>query len=806
MYIIFKNFLTTLRRFKASSILNILGLAVAFASFYIIVTQVRWELTYNKGIPDSDRVYMVEIKSWMDASKFSAFLNRPLTEKCLANSPQIEYGGLLTWNGQDNIVIKKGASVNPYSVYYCESTVSTLKALGFKTITGELKQLSEPKTVIISQSVSALTGCGVNDIIYMGNETSADAARRVVAVYKDFPKNSVMGNNGVVCDIGRQNIDNWSTWNYCVYVKLHNGVNAKQFEEQWAHTVREYFEEQERENLAKGEEKSTAEDMDKSVERYKIRLSNIADTYFEEDLEGLGVIGNKTTTYTLLAIAVLMVLIALINFINFFFALVPLRIKAVNTFKIFGSMPVQLRANFIFEAFGLLVIGLIFAAFFVYIFSGSSIASFVSGSLNPVENIFVFCATILSAIAVALTASIYPAYYITSFPPALVVKGSFGTSKSGRSLRTLLICVQFIISIIFIISTLFVKLQHSYMLKYDMGFNKENLMVTKITKKIAEMNIRESYTAKLLENPQIKAVTYAEGPIVAQNRMGWGRGFKDGQISFQSYPVSWDFLNFMGIEVTEGRNFQKSDQLDSASCLIFNEQAKKEFGLTLGDKINTFSQESPIVGFCDDFKFKPLNFGVSPFAFVVDGVGSWQQPTYTYLRVAAGADIEAVKKHIIETDIQFDPSVLKDQVTITFFDEELGRNYEAERRLAMLITVFAVLSILISLMGVFGLVLFDTQFRKREIAIRKVHGATVGSILELFNTKYVKIVLGCFIVATPLGWYIMSRWTATFAYRTRLYWWVFAAALLIVMIITILTVTARSFKAATENPADSVKE
>jgi putative ABC transport system permease protein len=799
--IILKNFLTTLKRFKASSLLNIFGLAIAFASFYIIMVQVNWDLTYNRGIKDYDKVCMVQIKSFMDASAYSAFLDRPITEQCANDNPSIKSYCLFNEAWQNTILVKKGLNIQSYKVGVARCTPNIIDVFGFKLVSGDLKQIADPKTVIISSNVSKLIGAGVGDAISMAEVYNDSTQRKIVAVYEDFPENSVLGDAGVVVDIGKENINDYSNWNYNVYVKLNSGADPTQCEKQWGEKVRSLMQ-----KFSNSENKMSSEELENEVESYKVRVVKIEDTYFQRDVEGLSATGNIKTTLSLMAIAILIVLIALINFINFFFALVPVRIRAVNTFKIFGSSLFQLRLNFVFEAFGLMFLALLVSVLLVYIFSGTSIATFVSHSLNPAQNIFVFLLTIIFSIVVAVVASVYPAYYITSFSPALVIKGSFGTSRSGRSLRTILISLQFTISIIFIITTIFIKMQHNYMMKYDMGFNKENLLITRITDKIAAMGIRDSYSAKLLQNTQIKEVSYAEGPIVAEQRMGWGRSFKGNNISFQTYPVSWDFLRFMGIKITEGRDFIKSDELDSTSCLIFNEQAKKEFGINLGDRITGFVNNTPVVGFCEDFKFKPLNYGVAPFAFIVDGKASWQQPKYTYIRTTAQADIEKVKEYVEETALQFDGSITKDYLSLSFFDEELGKNYDKEQRLSKLLTLSALLSIFISLIGVFGLVLFDCQYRKREIAIRKVHGATVGAILMLFNTKYIKIVFVCFVVAIPTSWYIMESWLNSFAYRIPLFWWVFAAALIIVLIITILTVTIRSYKVAVENPAESVKE
>ncbi|MEG2282575.1 MAG: FtsX-like permease family protein, partial [Rikenellaceae bacterium] len=303
----------------------------------------------------------------------------------------------------------------------------------------------------------------------------------------------------------------------------------------------------------------------------------------------------------------------------------------------------------------------------------------------------------------------------------------------------------------------------------------------------------------------IKEATWIDNNIVADGRMTWGRDYKGKSIEYQCCPVSSNFFEFMDIEIIEGRDFTGDDNLKPEGALIFNETAQKEFGLVVGDKIYGAIGEAEIIGICKDFNSKPLQQGVAPITLYLFGSEPWRSLIHLYIRTTANADIKSVIDYIKTTTVEFDPSKSKDAIEVMFFDEELGKLYYKEDRLSTLITTFSVISIIISLMGVFGLVMFETQYRRKEIGLRRVHGASQREILKMFNRKYIIIVLVCFVIAAPVTYYILSVWVSQFAYHAPISWWIFALALLLVLFITITTVTVRSYKSANEDPVSSIK-
>lgn len=809
MKIAFRNFLTTLRRYKISSLLNVIGLTLAFTAFYVIMTQVWWELGYNRSLHEADRIYLVENEDWYEPGKWSSWLNRPVPERVIASTAGVEVGGCM-WGGFGSGTCwtsnEPSFGYNKFSASCGSVSLPFLDVFAFRSVEGDVHDIGKPKSVIVSREAAERMRVGVGSLIWVDtDEPQPDGAMEVVAVFEDFPDNSLLGECEVVKNLGETNLYTTSEWSFNYFVKFRPGADPDEFARQWTNVNQEMQREAAEKRAAAGD---AADDDDESG-IYGVRLSPVSDLYFESDSQAPCRQGSVVTTYTLLGIAVLVIVLAFINFVNFFFALVPVRIRTVNTFKVFGAPASSLRFNFVFEAFGLVLIALLAAWYVSFALQGTEFASYISASLALSQNLEVVGLVAVVAFVMALAASLYPAWYITSFAPALVVKGSFGGTRSGRRLRTLLLGVQFFISIGLIIATSFIRLQHDYMMHYDMGFDKENLLAVRLSERGAA-----SYDAlrqKLLSDPQVKDVTGATSRLVSVGRMDWGREFKGRQVAFQSYVVQPDFLRVMGIPITDGRDFLESDFDKELGTMIFNEAARREFEMQVGDRINGFvSPDEQIVGFCADFNFKPLQYGVSPFCFYllpkkIQQENYWHLPHVVYVRMTPGADIAAVTAHIRRCIAEVDPRTEPGDIVVRVFDEELGLEYDNERKLTAIVGLFALLAVVIALMGVFGLVLFETQHRRREIAVRRVMGASRGEILAMFNRRYVMLVAVCFVLAVPVSIWAVRHWLAGFAYAVPLYWWVFALALAGVLAVTALTVTVRSWRAVNENPAESVK-
>ena len=792
------DFLMLLRRYKVSSVLNIAGMGLAFAAAYLMLVQVVFDFSYNRSLPDAADIYRLEYPSWYTDGRWDTSWNRHNPLAYCEGIPEVEAAATFRCEGYTNrdYSIRRNDTIDNLTMNSTNCERAGLDVFGFECVAGSFDDFIGPYTAVVSESAAKRLGLSVGDVIHSGRgATEGSHTLTIVAVYRDFPEPSSVANNDMFVGMVPVEQHDRSNWNDPFYLRLAPGTLPETVEEKMKVFLREQL----------SNDGYSQEEIGRLLPTKAPRLNNVCDIYFSRDTEGNdGPTGNISTTYTLLSIAVLVIVIAFINFINFFFALIPVRIRAVNTRKIFGASNARLRVGFVAETVGLFVVALAVAYGLVVIFNDTQMATYLSTSAAVGRNLPLALGFVAVAVAAGILISLYPIFYITSFSPAFVIKGSFQATRSGRVLRYTLVGVQYVISIALIIVTLFIQMQHNYMMNYDMGFDKGGILAVD-GPTMYNYQQMDALAEKLRQNPMVTDVTFSAGDIVAPQRMGWGREFRDKTISFQCYPVAWNFLDFMGIKVVEGRDFTKDDYQRASGVFIFNENAKQSFELTLDDKVYGHAGKTDIAGFCEDFHFKPLQYGVEPFCFYVFGSAPWYYPSHVYVRIAAGTGIREAIRYVREAVMAFDPSLEADKVYVRIFDEELGKYYDAEERLARLIAAFSLLSIVISMLGVFGLVLFETQYRRKEIGIRRVNGASVRSILEMFNLQFLRIVGICTVIALPISYYIVDRWLQGFATRMPMHWWVFVAAVIIVGLITVVTVTARSWRAANENPINAIQ-
>lgn len=807
MYI--RNFLTLLRRYTTSSVLNIVGMAVAFAAVYLIAVQVKFDLSYNRVIKNSERIYRLEYPSWSGDGTWDCNWNRQLPDEISAACPEIVTAGSMdmVFNSQyqDEYSVKRNSTIENFTIKVGGAELGALAVFPFEFVEGGIDdEFKAYYGMIISETVANRYNLKVGDRINYGRGAVNQAQRTISGIYRDFPKPSTMAMSEGYILMPEAGPEDASNWNTPYYILLHEDASPTKVAEKM------------RENLVDYCHKRglSDEDIAKEIDLVAPRLTPIADLYFADDTEAEWYHGSRTTTYTLIAIAVLILVISFINFVNFFFALIPSRIRAVNNYKIFGAPTAKLRLNFLFETVGLILVSLFGAAVIVVLFADTPLKEYISTSVAINENWALAGAMALGVLLFGVVVSLYPAWYITKFSPAFVIKGDFSASKSGRILRYTLVGVQYVISITLIICSLFVYRQHQYMLSRDMGFDKENLLVASIPYEAvngqwsyeSDYTKRDALLDRLNQNPQIKEIAFGRGEFT-NKRMQWTRPIDNGESEvFNVYVVSWNFLDVMGIDIVEGRDFTTTDEQSRTGALIFNQTAAKNLNINTETSIlgHVDGELTPVVGICEDFDFQSAQYNISPYAFLIYGKYGWDLPRIAYIRTVAGADIAEVKDFIVDTVMELAPNVDSEKISVKFFDNELEMVYQREDKLSVLVTLFSFLSIVISIIGVFGLVLFETQYRRREIGIRRVHGASVGEILSLFNRKYLYIVAACSAVAIPVSYYIIDSWMQQYVYRTPMSWWVYALAVGVILLITVVTVTLRSFKAATENPTESI--
>lgn len=797
----FRDFLMLLRRYTASSVLNIVGMALAFASAYLILVQVNFDMSYNRKIPNAENIYRLE-RTPTQGGSWITLWDRYEPDDLCAGIPEIV--AVTTISPYMLIrnypfTINRNNNVYNLNIPTAASEREGLDLFGLIPVAGSFDQFTGPNTAIVSASYAKQHGLSVGNVLHTKSNANfmdidITAPITIVAIYQDIPTPSDLSKCNLILGMPPKEQTQHGQRNYNAFIQLQEGASPEAVTDKMMALLRDKY----------TKSGMSPEEMEFQLGINTSRLSNLKDLYFHSNnVEFAAKTGNLTTTYTLLGVAILIIVIAGINFFNFFLALVPSRIRAFNTRKVFGGSNLRLRMGFFAETIGLVILALLIGAVLVMLFANTSLASYLTTAVFSPNNLGIALLLIISALILGIVISIYPAHYITSFPPALATKGNFQSTRSGILLRYILIGIQFVISTVLIIVALFINLQHSYMMNYDMGFDQDEILAVQM-KPLESYAATDAFAAKLKQSPMILDVAFAASDIVSNERIQWGRVHKDNVIYFDCYAVSWNFLKFMGIDIVEGRDFTKDDE-KRTGVFIFNEEAKRQYELEFDEPFSGHQGTNPIVGFCKDFHFQPLQYGIGPFAFYLYGTNPWEYPSHAYIRVAAGTDYREAMDYIHKTIRAFDPSFEEEKIHVKMFDEELGAYYEAEERLAKLITIFTLLSVIISIMGVFGLVLFETQYRRKEIGIRRVHGASVQSILEMFNLQFLRITLICAAVAIPISYYFVNRWLTGFTARMPMHWWVFALAVVIICLIVVGTVTARSWKAANENPINSIQ-
>lgn len=798
MKIAVKNFLTTLKRYKAASLLNVLGLSLAFTVFYITASQVWYSVSYNHSLRDASRTYLVS-PQW-DGEEHSANSPSPITFEAASKYPSTEVcAGLMSYPSYNKVWVKAGEyNFEKFDLAIHTGNAEVVKLFGFEAVAGDLQKVEEPNTVVVSQSTARLMGIEVGDEIwvkanvFLTNE-KPEVPHTVVAIYKDFAKNTFLNHVKIFKNDNLHLAKENHNWNYMHMVRLSRDADPSDFARLWEEEYYKVNKKEMEEYLAANpQEEDFAADIEAEI-RKKVHLIPLDEIYFYGNFESTGWFetGSKSAPVILSAIALAIILIAFINFVNFFCALIPTRIQSVNICKVFGASQGTLRWNFLFEAIGLVIISMLVALYLILVLKDSFITDYVTCSLSLADNIPIICTMVVLMVILAIVSAIYPAFYITKVNTSMAVKSGFANSAGGRRLRTILVSIQFGIAMILIIVTAVFYAQYRYMTKFDVGFDRENIVTFPSVEASAK---RETVIEKLLQHPDVMDATSSHFNIF---RVGttWGQRYEDKRYEMRSNAVRYNFPEFFGFKLLDGKGFtpesaQRKEMIimhslhtDVGIPLDYTDiNGYKVIGITADMYLNNVGQQcAHSVFFCDE-KYGHYNF---------------------YARLRPGADVEAFSKYVQTMMKEMFPS--SEETEVYFLNEYVEGLYKETKKVTILIGMFGLVSIVIALMGVFGIVMFETQHRKREIAIRKVYGATSRQIVTMLNRQYMWIMLCCFVVAAPVAWYICDRWLQQFANRIAMPWWLFALVLLIIMVVTLSLVTLRSWKASHENPAEVVK-
>ncbi len=793
MKIVIRNFTSIFRKFVTANLLNLLGLSLAFASFFVIMTQVNYDLGFNKSFTEHENLYRLTMELGAGMEDYGATLPRPLVEQLATASPHVtDYGIKQGWTNYDQFLVGE----QEYALTLTYGIHDFLSVFKPTVIDGDLKGLQQNGNIVLTQS-EAVRIFGTTDAVgkTLNYKWQDDDFYHVCAVIEDYPENNLLHGS---CFIGvNSNEGNYHNWNYDAYIRVDDV--------KYLPTVLTVMR-QKAIQLFKEDFNMTNQ---KEADALQVVLTPVADAHFSEALNKISTDTysvNRSSVYLLICFSLLVIVIAAVNFMNFNLAETPMRIRSINTQKVLGATTAVLRGSLLVEAVIISLIAFVLAMALVYLAHDLGLQDLVQGSILLQDHLWLIGITLMISVVVGLLAGAYPAYYVTSFPPALVLKGSFGLSPKGRVLRTVLIGLQFVVSFILIIGVGIMYLQSHLIFHVDYGFDKDEVMVVPTAPDTR--NHADAIDADLRKIPGIEGASLAQNVLGCSDRyQTWGRGEGNKHMTFSCIFVDWRFLEVMGIDIVEGRNFRETD----GDVYIFNESAKKKYPwLAVNKPIN--DEDMPVIGFCEDIKYSSLRVDDSqlPIAFMVPdrkgyywNDGFWRN--VLLVRVAKGVDKREAKQKVLETVLKYEHGCRPDIDSLHYLDDELEQSYRQERLFTKQILLFSLLAILISVIGVFGMTMFESEYRRKEIGVRKVFGSSTKEILMMFNRRYLYILLACFVVAAPIGYMVGVHWLEGFAVRTSISPLLFLVSFLLIALITILTVTYQSWKNATENPVNSIK-
>ena len=787
--------------------LNIIGLAIGMAAFIIIMLWVKDELSYDKYNLNAGRIYRMNyFMRYNGEEGISPYCPAPLAAALVRDYPEVEKS--VRFQGNANAIVKyNNTSYTEYNIVYADSTVFGIFTI--PVIKGNAETaLTAPFTIAISESM-AKKYFGDEDplekILKFDNKTDY----RVTAVYKDIPKASHFHFNFIVSLYSTPDYKNdiWLSNNFHTYVLLKKNVDPAAFEKKMPQLIEKYFAPQAAQALGT----TWAQLLEKGL-LLKFSIQNVTDIHLNTAIPGgFDGGGDIKYVYIFILIAVFIILLACINFTNLSTARSTTRLKEVGIRRVFGVQRSKLSLQFMLESFLI-----VFAAYILAMVLTEISLPFFNRLTDKSISINYFDIRFIGAVlalicTVSVLAGSYPAIYLSSFKPISVLKGEMITGKKGTRFRSILVVGQFTISLFLLSSVLILNSQMRYIQAKNLGFNKEHLLVIANTN-LLEKNI-ENFKNQLITNPQVVSSTvsgFLPSPSSRNNGSVWRDGIMSNDpVGFTHFFVDYDYMKTFDMKIVSGRGFSKEFSTDS-STIVINQAAAKLLGWQdpLGRKIGAiltpdWNVNKPvldvytIIGVVEDFNYNSLHEPVRALAMYLKK--SNQMIT---CRIRADTNIPQL---VASLKSKWEENAPGQPFEYDFVADSLSRQYSGEGRLGKILGIFTGLAFFVSCLGLFGLALFASAQRKKEIGLRKVNGSGIGQIVWMLSADFTKLILISFLLACPVSYYLMDKWLQNFAFRTNISVWIFGLTMVLTYFIALSTIGYQSYKAATANPVNTLR-
>lgn len=796
-----RNLLTS----KGYTAINIIGLALGLSVCLVILLYIFNETSYDKHHTGAGELYRINtsFRSKVDQSKIASS-NPNIAEGLKSDFPEVEQSARLLRAQFDAPILleyTKGAdrkTLYEKEAFFADPTFFDL--FTYRFLEGDARTaLAQPNTVVLSEQM-ARTLFGNSDP--MGKVIRADISNgyfpyRVTGVVRSLGPSHIdahvflaMTSQDITPLVSR--LTNWATYNiFYTYFRLKKGTDATAFEKKLNPFLRRHGN----------------TDMEAAGAERLLSMQRVTDIHLHSDLPyEIGINGNITYLYILGSIAVFVLIIACVNFMNLATARSQGRAREVGVRKVMGALRYSLVIQFLCESMLLSVISLLLALFLVRVFLPvfNNIAGLELNLLqHPVIVYWMGGLTLLTG----LLAGVYPAFYLSSFRPILVLKGKLTNNLSALIFRKGLVVFQFTISVFLILASLIIGQQMNFLRDRDLGFQKDQQLAVPLR----SPQIAAGYDAlhnALVSNAKVVSVTKGStypGLLPSNDN----RFYKEGQTvadgaSIPFSRVGYGYLETLGIKLVAGRAFSKDFPSDSTG-IILNETAIRTLRLDPATAVGTVihyndhrvRQDERIIGIAKDFNFKSLRESISPYGFVLDD----GDPAYLIAHVNT-TDYPSLISDVTHIWQRINPGI---PFEYSFIDQDFQRNYEQEYKAGRIIRAFTVFAIFIACLGLFGLAAFTAEQRRGEIGIRKVLGSSISGIVTLLSKDFIRLVFLSILIACPLAAWAMHRWLQDFAYRTPLSVGPFLLAGIMALLVALLTVTFQAVRAARANPINGLR-
>ena len=767
-----------LLRSKGFSFINIFGLTIGMATVLLLLLWVSFETSYDKFHQNSDRLYQLACKQYWDGD-MHPMPNLPgkVIDMVKEKYPEIELGSNVNTFGE-SILFTIGEKSVYKRVYSVEGDF--FKMFSFPIINGDTsKLLTDPYELLLSET-EAKNLFGDTDPIGQSVLVNNTESFRVTAVYKDIPQNSAFKEFGCITSFEYLK----RKYDFYNYIGSH-----------W------FF------GFVKTKEGTNLDDVNKKLDTfYKDYISEESTTTLflyplvKNHLYHLGRETGIRTVKMFSFIALLILAIACFNFMNLSTARASKRAKEIGLKKTIGASRTKLIWQFIGES---MLISFV-AVNFAILLAQALLPEFnnLMGrelSINYSDTNF-----ILIVLGIILTtgflAGVYPAFYLTKFNPIRVLKGESNRGKSGARFRTVLVVLQFSLSIGLIIAALTVGLQMNHMRNLNLGFNKKDLVYLHLRGNLNEK--RELVRTELLSNPLIENVTFVSHMPCEAYTNGWGADWEGKDPEFRPlityFRADPHYIKTMGIEMAEGEFFPENPKGADSLSIVINKALANMISneSVIGKTITQDGKNLKIIGVTQDFNFTHIHGKIGPLLIYLDNA-------YNVLHAKVNpSNYAGALEHIQQVCQKYNPGF---PVAPGFIDDYLSYMYAGESQSMKMLIAFSILAMIISLLGIFGLASFMAEARTKEVGVRKVLGASVTNLVTLFFYDFTKWVLLANIIAWPAVWYFLRNWLNGVSNRIDMPYWVFAAVGLVIFTIAFLVVSFQSYKAASRNPVESIK-